>query len=614
MSPTPRPTLALQALRGCPPLRVLGWLSLPFYPLFCLFVMDHMNYGASLDALTAFWKNHPGPAIFETLVVLYLFAALTLLLRRAWTATLIFGCVSLMFAFVNYTKVALNGDHFYPQDLAMVTQAGALSSFLSGELPESFFSFIAVAAVWTAALWLLDIALPRRTPLRLGAAAVLLAAGYAIASHPGRSTALLSHFSMSPMDAALQSSNYSANGFVGAFTINALSMQLRAPEGYSTQTIDALLSPYSAVPVDPEKDRFDVVVVLSESFFDPRTLPGVSFSENPLPNYDRLLDSGNSYSGMIYTTAVGGGTVRPEFSVLTGLTTDYISAATPYWYVDSPVSGYVSNYKDAGYTAIAVHPYDKKFYSRDTAYPHLGFDAFYGAEDIQAMGGAGYKRGYISDETTFQAIQTLMDAQDGPTFLFAITMQNHQPFNALPEEEIRIRVDAPTLSQPSLTALTTYAQGLSDADEMLGILASWIDQRERPTVLVFFGDHLPTLGSNHLAYNETGFVDTRDGFTSQELQKLHSTPFLIYANRPLGGGLLSQRTGNQISDYNLLNTLARSTGMARTPYMELLADFYRHTPFYNIRLSLTKDDTATAFAWAMELITYDQVLGEGWSG
>ena len=76
--------------------------------------------------------------------------------------------------------------------------------------------------------------------------------------------------------------------------------------------------------------------------------------------------------------------------------------------------------------------------------------------------------------------------------------------------DIQIKVTSPDLSEPALTALTTYTQGLYDADQMLGDLAGWIDQRERPTVLQFFGDHLPTLGPNYMAYNETGFVNTGD--------------------------------------------------------------------------------------------------------
>ena len=614
VSGTRVPPGPLAAPRQCLPLRLLGWLSLPFFPLVCLFVMDYMNYGGDMDTLRSFWAKHPRSALFEVLVVLFLFLVLTLVLRRTWISALLFGALSLVFAYVIYMKTALNGDHFFPQDLAMASQVGELTSFLSGNVPDLFWQLTAALLLWTLALGLLATALPRSFFWRWSAAAILVLYAHTLTCSPANTEALLNRFGMSTFDSALQSSNYAANGFVGAFTINILSLRVSPPEGYSRQTMEDLLSGYPAVEADPEAEQFDVVVVLSESFFDARILPGVSFSENPLTNYDRLLDDPNCYSGMLYTTALGGGTVRPEFGILTGLTTDYLpDVTTPYWYVTEDLPTYVSNYKDAGYTTLALHPYDAKFYSRNTAYPHLGFDAFYSETDMYGLVSVISKRGYVADQSTAQAIQLLMDQQEEPTFLFTITMENHQPYRALDETDIRIQVDCPALSEESHTALTTYIQGLYDADRMLGMLAEWIDSRERPTVLVFFGDHLPTLGSNFMAYNETGFVDTSDGTSTEEQQKLYSTPFLIYSNRELEGGLFENHTGNQVSDYNLLNSLARSTGMARTPYMELLADFYGTAPFYNVRLDLPQNDAVSPFTRGMRLVTYDRVLGNGWS-
>lgn len=622
VSPTSPPRGPLAALRRCVPLRALGWLSLPLFPLFCLFLMDFMNcygmnamkHGGHLELLLERWEQFPGPARFEALVVLVLFALLTLLLRQAWLSGLVMGSVCLIFSYVNYMKVTLNGDNFYPQDIAMVSQAGELTSFLSGGLPRWFWVGAGVIALWLLVFWLLAIRLPRPFFWRWSAAGLLLLAVHSAVATPAKTEDFLNRFAMSSFDSALQSSNYEANGFVGAFTVNVLGMRVSPPEGYSRQAIEELLAGYPAVPATPDAELFDVVAVLSESFFDPRTLPGVSFSENPLSNYDRLLEHPDCYSGMLYTTAMGGGTVRPEFAVLTGLTTDYLpDVTTPYWFVTEDLPGFVSHFKQAGYTALALHPYNAKFYSRSAAYPHLGFDAFYSEPDMYKRDGVTGKRGYITDQSTAQMMKDLMDQQEGPAFLFTITMENHQPYEALPPEEVRVQVHSPALSQATHTALTTYTQGLYDADQMLGELAAWVDGRERPTVLVFFGDHLPTLGPNYQAYNETGFIDSSDGLSSQELQRLYSTPFLIYSNRETGGGLLTSRTGNQISDYNLLNTVVRSTGMARTPYMELLAGFYAACPYYNIRLNLPPNPAVEPFIRAMRLITYDRVLGSGWS-
>ena len=225
-----------------------------------------------------------------------------------------------------------------------------------------------------------------------------------------------------------------------------------------------------------------------------------------------------------------------------------------------------------------------------------------------------YKRGYVTDESTMHAIQDCMDKADEPTFLFAITMQNHQPYEGIDPELMQVEVSSDRLSEPALTALTTYTQGLYDADRMLGELAKWVDRRKRPTVLVFFGDHMPTLGSNYLAYNESGLFNSRDGMTQDELMTMYATPFLIYSNRTLDKGLFESNTDNRISDYNLLNAVAVSTGMSRTPYMNLLLDFYEVTPIYNVRLGMELTDAIAPFAKAMEYLTYDRVFGKNYSG
>ena len=94
---------------------------------------------------------------------------------------------------------------------------------------------------------------------------------------------------------------------------------------------------------------------------------------------------------------------------------------------------------------------------------------------------------------------------------------------------------------------------------------------------------------------------------------MYATPFLIYSNRKLDSGLFSGHKDNRISDYNLLNAVALSTGFSRTPYMNLLLDFYDATPIYNVRLGMEVTDAIAPFARAMEHITYDRVFGKNYS-
>ena len=601
--------------------RIISYVSLAFFPLFCLFIMDYFNFYPynRIRTVLDFLQKHPLSFLFEVLVMFLLFFFLLLILKKGWAAGAVLGVLSFLCAYINFVKVALNGDNFFPKDVLMAGNAGELISFITCPMPKWFYIGVLLLILWIAFLIVTDPQLPLGRFVRYPVAIVLAAAVVIGLSGPARSGKVLSTFGMSYMDAALQNSNYKANGFVGAFMVNLLSMQVDKPADYSRETMDAILADYTETGMEDGAELFDVIVVLNESFCDIRMLPGVAFSENPLKNYDEILERENCYSGSVYTTAIGGGTVRPEFEILTGLTADYLpGGASPYGYVNHAFETYVTNYGDAGYETAAIHLYDKSFYARESAYGYVGFDVYYGLEDMKEIIELDYKRGYATDAATLKAMKYCMEQAEEPLFLSVITIQNHQAYNAMAPEDITVEVSSDVLDESPMTALTTYTQGLNDADEMLGELVQYIDSRERPTILLFYGDHLPTLGANHAAYNQTGYFNSEEDGVETRM-RMYSTPFLIYANRDISPGMFAANKGNQISTYNLLNAVAASTGFTRTPYMNMLAEFYKEEPFYNLRLLPPKTETETEtktvnkYYENMRYITYDRVVGKGYS-
>lgn len=598
----------VRASRLC---RFAGWASLLVFPLFCWFILEYYNFG-SLTYLITFLRTRRLPALFGWLICYLAFLLALLLFRRAAAACGVVGALSLVIAYVNYMKLALNGDHFFPKDLLMVNQAGSLLSFISGDFPKWMPCVLLVLVVWCAALAVLGLKLSLSRAFRLCSAASLVALCAVFCADSPRVVTCLNRFSLLMESTALQDGNYFDNGFVGAFALNLQSLRVQPPDGYSEAYVRQLLDGYEGRAA--EEEPFDVILVLSESFFDLRELPGLTFSQDPLTHYDELLQRENCYSGRLYTNAIGGGTVRPEFEILTGLDTEALpTGATPYEYVNRPLESYVSNYKDAGYQAVALHPYIASFYARKSAYPNLGFDHFYSKPEIEQMGELDYKRGYVTDESLERVMESLLDSAEEPMFLFAITMQNHQPFSPLPEEELAVTVSSDLLSEDNLAAVATYTQGLYDADRMLGRLAEYVDGRERPTVLIFFGDHKATLGQNFGAYVESGLFPLEENYFREYREIMYSTPFLVYSNRELKPGLFTGNRDNQMSSYYLLDAVALSTGFQTTPYMELLADFYQTVPYYNVRLSITRTPEIVRTVQARQAITYDRMLGKGYT-
>lgn len=604
--------------------KLLGCLSLLFFPLFCLVTMDYFNFKGLNPSARGFVSlqehiaNFPMQTLFEVIVIYLLFVLIWALVRYAWVAVGIVGVLSLVCSFVQYMKLTLNGDPFVPMDLALTGQATELASFVSVPIPWLFWPALVVTVAWTVLLFFSKATFPFRWFIRIPGVTVVCVAVVLLFPSSGREESILLKFNMSIMDSALQTSNYTANGFVGAFTVNVLSLQVEKPEGYSQETVTELLGDYSFQESDEDYQDYDVIVILAESFFDLRELEGVTYSEELLTNYDEILASENCYSGTLYTNALGGGTVRPEFEILTGLTTDILPfSATPYVYINSDVESYVSNYKSAGYNTLAIHLYDSSFYNRNSSYPYLGFDAFYGLDDVLEDGAVEitYTRGRATDASTEAAIEYYLDqaGENGnPTFLFAITIANHQPYGESEDNTVTVTADA--LDETCLQALTTYAQGIKDADEMLGALKEYIDNRDRPTVLVWFGDHLPTLGVTNTPYEALGYYDSSD-LSTENRMKVYSTPFFIYSNTELEQGLLTSKSDNQISTYCLLEYVAACTGFQQTSYMRLLADMQEVLPYYSSRLNMDSSLTEeqSAYLEAQKVITYDRLVGKGYS-
>lgn len=347
-------------------------------------------------------------------------------------------------------------------------------------------------------------------------------------------------------------------------------------------------------------------------------LPGCTFSSDPLENFRRISELDNAYSGKFFTNAYGGGTVRPEFEVLTGLTTDYLpSGSVPYQYVTDNVDGYPSFFKSLGYETTALHPYLSTFYMRSSKYPLLGFDNIYFSDELQEIDSVEctIRGGQISDHSFVNYIEHFLENGDAPQFIFGISMESHQPYpNKFTEDELDIHVECDALDDELLNIVNQYTQCVADADRSIAELVEYIDSRDRDTILIVYGDHTPTLGANFAAYNATGYLPSDRAYTEEEYEKLYSTPFLVYSNFDTEESeIITSDPDNKVASYNLMNGVTELIGSPRTSFMEFLSEFHDIAPGYNVRVG---DDTDEALKLAEEhkMLTYDRIFGKKYSG
>lgn len=326
-----------------------------------------------------------------------------------------------------------------------------------------------------------------------------------------------------------QSDNYRANGFGVAFTLNVRNAIVPKPPNYGEEAIatvaQLIADKRSASGLTPREDRPNVIFIMNEAFWDPTLLPNVTFSEDPMPTFRRLQQEGTS--GYLLSPQYGGGTSNVEFEVLTGQSMSLLpNGSVPYQqYIRQPVPSLASYFDDLGYKSIGIHSYDGWFWNRDSVYRWLGFESFKSKEKFDAP---EYKGAFISDAEVSRSIIQASQESDRPLFVYAVTMQNHGAYDDNRYDFSPVQVEG-ELTPEAKHMLENYTHGIYDADRSLQQLIDYFEASGEPTVIVFFGDHLPMLGADYDVYKQAGFVGA-GSWSLEELKRMYSVPFAMWSN------------------------------------------------------------------------------------
>lgn len=239
----------------------------------------------------------------------------------------------------------------------------------------------------------------------------------------------------------------------------------------------------------------NVVLVQSESFFDPRpwckdVAPGL------LGQFDATAAEAIE-QGELHVPAWGANTVRTECAVLTGLApSDWGPRQfNPYRTLSRhPLASVASAFKAQGYRTVCIHPYPATFYLRDKVIPLLGFDTFL---DLSAFETQEKHGQYIGDQAVARKVGRLLKDDDNrPLFVFVITMENHGPLHLEAPTQARLAATLPNATWPladHLRELAVYLHHLGEADQMLANVKTALNERVRPGILGWYGDHVPIL-------------------------------------------------------------------------------------------------------------------------
>ena len=294
---------------------------------------------------------------------------------------------------------------------------------------------------------------------------------------------------------------YDDYGFVYCFSVSIFDRGVEEPEEYSRYSTDDILIKISEnqKPIGKTVTP-NIIYVQLESFFDVNYLKNVGYSYNPVKNFEKLKTMG--MSGLLTVPVVGAGTVNTEFEVLSGMSLDFFGAGEyPFKTVlqTNTCETVAYNLMELGYGTHFIHNYQGSFYDRNEIYTHLGFETF---TSMEYMSDISYNISGVwpKDDVLTEQIISALDSTDGSDFVMAVTVQSHgkYPPNELPDGTMyKILTsfdDAMAEGGPSsIDALSYYIDQIYEVDQFIGQLYDAVMAYSEDTVLVLYGDHLPSL-------------------------------------------------------------------------------------------------------------------------
>lgn len=317
------------------------------------------------------------------------------------------------------------------------------------------------------------------------------------------------------------------NGTLLQFANNVDVHVMTEPAGYTKSRMDQIERRYAQAGVKINQQRThqnvgkqNLVFVLSESFADPRRVPGMKVSGgDPLPFLHQFKQ--HTTSGLMISSGYGGGTANMEYQALTGLSIANFSPTMP-----TPYSQLVP-YQQRTFTinrlfhyAIGIHPFTANLYSRKTVYKKFGFKKFYHFDGGNKI---TYKSKIqnnprVSDDSTYKEIDLNIHRQPHGKFIQVATMQNHMPYRPEYYHKRQYHVSGRGFKNADQQGqIEAYIQGIHYTDQALDGWIHRVDEMKQPTTIVWYGDHLP--GIYH------GLPMSKYGIP------LHETDYFIYSNK-----------------------------------------------------------------------------------
>ena len=287
---------------------------------------------------------------------------------------------------------------------------------------------------------------------------------------------------------------YEDYGYPYCLATTIFNTGINCPPEYSQSSIQAIMREEDRLAQTDTDDLPNIIFLQLESFFDPYMVNYLKLSEDPIPNFRRMMKEYSS--GYYRVPSVGAGTANTEFETITGMSLRYFGPGEyPYKSILKETTCESAPFvlKQLGYTTHAIHNNEANFYGRRSIFPNLGFDTFT-SEEYMEEEDDHTPLGWVRDRVLKQSIMDCLESSEGRDYIYTISVQGHGDY---PEE--------PILEDPQITVSGSateeqnykweyYVNEIHEMDEFIQELTEELEELGEPVVLVMYGDHLPTMG------------------------------------------------------------------------------------------------------------------------
>jgi phosphoglycerol transferase MdoB-like AlkP superfamily enzyme len=550
--------------------------------------------------------------VFLALLVLFVAGAS----RSLFAGGLVVSVPVLLGSLVDHFKNLITSTPLQISDFGLIGKMGNIAELNSASITFSRNSILAIVLTVLGLAALLVLSRPLRLKWKwslsaAGAAALLFVLLFSVRSAANA-------WCFEPLGAELGTSYGQAylDGKCG-MPLGLWRAAISKADGYtlSQSAIDAALSDgqnyIDEIDGAGNDKKPNVIVILSESFFDVTKLPGVSYAEDPVSDFHRACAEG--VSGTFYTRTLGYGTCNIELEVLTGINNRFLPSDEMlcYWGGErfDRLSTVPKIFQQNGYYTAFLHTFNDGIYNRTPIYTHLGFDDLYFSGDFAAIdpeaaaapdywaymsgkiAGEFYSDDYMAD-LIIDLYQEKKD--DCPIFLDVATMENHTPFAADKYAEYDYPFTS-GLSEEGVGELNALTQGVADSSKALGKLIDYFSACDDPTVIIFFGDHRPglPLSDGSTVYSALGMCgESNADWSIEELANLYSTNYVIWSNDE---SLLPGAAGSSMDTSCAFLGLEalRAGGMPLDSYWRMIASINQSCTAYTWQYFVAKDGTVS---------------------